>query len=158
VFPKGVPGGRLDIVARLPLYADGLDYRHGTGHGVGAFLNVHEGPHGIRFSFCLAVSVLYAMLKFIVCCYYQVLMFVVVSFRPYCLNTPLIPGMIVTNEPGRSILLYVRQTYFSHIYTIIGYYEDGAFGIRIENCMVNAIVFLFSTSLITTSTKQKGCC
>ena len=35
------------MFARRALWADGLDYRHGTGHGVGAFLNVHEGPHGI---------------------------------------------------------------------------------------------------------------
>lgn len=43
VFPHGVTGGALDVLARMPLYQDGLDYRHGTGHGVGAFLNVHEG-------------------------------------------------------------------------------------------------------------------
>lgn len=48
-FPHGVTGGALDILARAPLYQDGLDYRHGTGHGVGSFLNVHEGPHGISF-------------------------------------------------------------------------------------------------------------
>jgi len=46
-FPNGISGFQLDIVARLPLWQQGLDYRHGTGHGVGAFLNVHEGPHGI---------------------------------------------------------------------------------------------------------------
>ena len=40
-------GQYLDIFARAPLYSRGLDYRHGTGHGVGSFLNVHEGPHGI---------------------------------------------------------------------------------------------------------------
>lgn len=84
VFPKGTSGGALDILARLPLYADGLDYRHGTGHGVGAFLNVHEGPHGI-------------------------------SFREGSRKHSLAPGMLVTDEPG--------------------YYEDGAFGIRIENVL-----------------------
>jgi Xaa-Pro aminopeptidase len=40
-------GLSLDILARLPLYERGLDYRHGTGHGVGSCLNVHEGPAGI---------------------------------------------------------------------------------------------------------------
>jgi Xaa-Pro aminopeptidase len=38
---------QLDILARVPLFSDGLDYRHGTGHGVGAFLNVHEYPPGV---------------------------------------------------------------------------------------------------------------
>ena len=84
VFPKGTTGGALDILARLPLFADGLDYRHGTGHGVGAYLNVHEGPHGI-------------------------------SFREGSRKHSLAPGMLVTDEPG--------------------YYEDGAFGIRIENVL-----------------------
>jgi Xaa-Pro aminopeptidase len=45
VFPKGTTGFSLDILARLPLWQVGLDYRHGTGHGVGAFLNVHEGMY-----------------------------------------------------------------------------------------------------------------
>jgi Xaa-Pro aminopeptidase len=40
-------GYQLDSIARAPLWADGLDFRHGVGHGVGAYLNVHEGPHGI---------------------------------------------------------------------------------------------------------------
>ncbi|CAL5324768.1 unnamed protein product [Camellia sinensis] len=39
----------LDILARIPLWKDGLDYRHGTGHGIGSYLNVHEGPHLISF-------------------------------------------------------------------------------------------------------------
>ncbi len=47
-FPKGTNGSQLDILARVPLWDEGLDYGHGTGHGVGFFLNVHEGPHGIR--------------------------------------------------------------------------------------------------------------
>ncbi|KAI0777354.1 Creatinase/aminopeptidase [Trametes elegans] len=47
VFPNGTTGYLLDPFARRPLWEDGLDYRHGTGHGVGHFLNVHEGPHGI---------------------------------------------------------------------------------------------------------------
>ncbi len=47
VFPKGTSGFVLDILARQFLWADGKNYRHGTGHGVGSFLNVHEGPMGI---------------------------------------------------------------------------------------------------------------
>jgi Xaa-Pro aminopeptidase len=47
IFPQGTTGFILDPLARIHLWRDGLDYRHGTGHGVGHFLNVHEGPHGI---------------------------------------------------------------------------------------------------------------
>ena len=47
-FPRGASGPQLDALARAPLWAECLDYGHGTGHGVGYFLNVHEGPHGIR--------------------------------------------------------------------------------------------------------------
>ncbi|HPD93332.1 MAG: aminopeptidase P family protein [Rhodobacter sp.] len=43
-FPRGVSGGHLDALARYPLWLAGLDYDHGTGHGVGAALSVHEGP------------------------------------------------------------------------------------------------------------------
>jgi Xaa-Pro aminopeptidase len=43
-FPEGVAGPHLDAIARAPLWQAGLDYDHGTGHGVGAFLSVHEGP------------------------------------------------------------------------------------------------------------------
>lgn len=43
-------GHALDILARVPLWKDGLDYRHGTGHGVGCYLNVHEGMSGTIFS------------------------------------------------------------------------------------------------------------
>jgi Xaa-Pro aminopeptidase len=46
-FPQGVTGGRLDVLARTALWEVGLDYNHGTGHGVGSFLNVHEGPRSI---------------------------------------------------------------------------------------------------------------
>jgi Xaa-Pro aminopeptidase len=46
-FPQGVGGGRLDVLARSALWEVGLDYNHGTGHGVGSFLNVHEGPRSI---------------------------------------------------------------------------------------------------------------
>ncbi|KAJ3158864.1 hypothetical protein HDU86_002552 [Geranomyces michiganensis] len=85
VFPRGTTGYLLDVLARTPLWAAGLDFRHGTGHGVGAFLNVHEGPHGI-------------------------------GTRIAYNDTPLEAGMTVTNEPG--------------------YYEDGKFGIRIENVLL----------------------
>ncbi|KAH7047715.1 Creatinase/aminopeptidase [Linnemannia elongata] len=85
VFPEGTTGYLLDILSRQALWSDGLDFRHGTGHGVGAFLNVHEGPHG-----CGA--------------------------RPAFNEIPLKPGMTLTNEPG--------------------YYEDGEFGIRIENVLL----------------------
>ncbi|GAA5979602.1 hypothetical protein JCM11641_007883 [Rhodosporidiobolus odoratus] len=47
VFPETVSGYQIDCLARGALWAQGLDYRHGTGHGVGSFLNVHEGPMGI---------------------------------------------------------------------------------------------------------------
>ncbi len=46
-FPKGTTGSQIDGIARSSLWQNGLDYGHGTGHGVGAFLNVHEGPNGI---------------------------------------------------------------------------------------------------------------
>ncbi|MCR9221393.1 MAG: aminopeptidase P family protein [Alphaproteobacteria bacterium] len=46
-FPKGVTGSQLDPLARAALWADGVDYDHGTGHGVGSYLNVHEGPQRI---------------------------------------------------------------------------------------------------------------
>ncbi|MBO4902607.1 MAG: aminopeptidase P family protein [Lachnospiraceae bacterium] len=48
VFMKGCTGVNLDILAREPIWRIGLDYRHGTGHGIGAFLNVHEGPQSFR--------------------------------------------------------------------------------------------------------------
>ena len=46
-FPKGTRGTHLDVLARLALWRAGLDYDHGTGHGVGSFLSVHEGPQSI---------------------------------------------------------------------------------------------------------------
>jgi Xaa-Pro aminopeptidase len=46
-FPVGTTGPALDALARLPLWMAGLDYDHGTGHGVGSYLGVHEGPHRI---------------------------------------------------------------------------------------------------------------
>ena len=46
-FPPGTTGTHLDVLARHPLWQAGLDYQHGTGHGVGVYLGVHEGPHRI---------------------------------------------------------------------------------------------------------------
>jgi Xaa-Pro aminopeptidase len=46
-FPKGTTGHQLDALARMSLWEAGLDYDHGTGHGVGSYLGVHEGPHRI---------------------------------------------------------------------------------------------------------------
>lgn len=71
VFLSGCTGRNLDILARQLLWEQGIDYKCGTGHGVGYFLNVHEGPHGIRWKY--AEGTPEAVLK---------------------------PGMLVTNEPG----------------------------------------------------------
>ena len=82
-FPEGTTGDKLDIKARAALREVGLDYAHGTGHGVGSYLSVHEGPCGIS---------------------------------PRSSTVPLMPGMILSNEPG--------------------YYKEGAYGIRIENLVL----------------------
>uniref|UniRef100_A0A8C3DBF6 Xaa-Pro aminopeptidase 1 n=1 Tax=Corvus moneduloides TaxID=1196302 RepID=A0A8C3DBF6_CORMO len=84
IFPNGTKGHLLDSFARSALWDCGLDYLHGTGHGVGSFLNVHEGPCGI-------------------------------SYKTFA-DEPLEAGMVVSDEPG--------------------YYEDGSFGIRIENVVL----------------------
>ena len=81
-FPAGTTGAQLDVLARAPLWAEGRDFDHGTGHGVGSYLGVHEGPQRIAKTGA----------------------------------TALVPGMIVSNEPG--------------------YYQAGAFGIRTENLLV----------------------
>ncbi|KAJ9577057.1 hypothetical protein L9F63_006337 [Diploptera punctata] len=82
VFPTKTKGNCLDTLARKFLWDVGLDYMHGTGHGIGMYLNVHEGPMGI-------------------------------SWRVYPNDPGLQEGMFLSNEPG--------------------YYEDGKFGIRIED-------------------------
>ncbi|TQV69873.1 aminopeptidase P family protein [Exilibacterium tricleocarpae] len=82
-FPAGTSGSQLDVLARQHLWQQGMDYGHGTGHGVGSYLSVHEGPAAIR---------------------------------PAPSATPLCEGMILSNEPG--------------------YYEEGSYGIRIENLVV----------------------
>jgi Xaa-Pro aminopeptidase len=91
-FPRGTTGKQLDSLARKHLWEVGLDYRHGTGHGVGAFLNVHEGPQ---------------------------------SLSPRDPGVPLEPGMFLSNEPG--------------------YYQEGAYGIRIESVMMVREAKEFST-------------
>jgi len=50
IFPAGTSGAQLDVLARKALWRDGQNYLHGTGHGVGSFLNVHEGPHSFSSS------------------------------------------------------------------------------------------------------------
>jgi Xaa-Pro aminopeptidase len=69
-FPRGIASPLLDSIARAPIWAEGVDYGHGTGHGVGYFLNVHEGPQVIA---------------------YQV---------PPLPHTAMQPGMITSIEPG----------------------------------------------------------
>lgn len=49
-FPAGTRGAQLDVLARLPLWKQGMNFLHGTGHGVGHFLSVHEGPQSIRMN------------------------------------------------------------------------------------------------------------
>lgn len=83
VFPEGTRGAQLDVLARQFLWKEGLAYLHGTGHGVGHFLNVHEGPQSVRL-----------------------------NYTP----TPLMPGMLTSNEPGL--------------------YREGVHGIRIENLVL----------------------
>ena len=49
-FPAGTRGAQLDVLARLPIWKHGMNFLHGTGHGVGHFLSVHEGPQSIRMN------------------------------------------------------------------------------------------------------------
>jgi len=69
-FKKGCNSTNLDMYTRMPFWDRGLDYNHGTGHGVGYLLNIHEGPSGIRW-----------------------------QYRPGD-SYPFEPGMVITNEPG----------------------------------------------------------
>ncbi|PXV62319.1 Xaa-Pro aminopeptidase [Dysgonomonas alginatilytica] len=48
VFPEGTRGSQIDILARKAMWENGINFLHGTGHGIGHYLNVHEGPHSIR--------------------------------------------------------------------------------------------------------------
>ena len=72
VFPRGTTGAQLDALARLPLWQAGLDFAHGTGHGVGSYLSVHEGPARIAKP----------------------------SYPGAGPSEPLLPGMILSNELG----------------------------------------------------------
>lgn len=72
VFPEGTNGGQLDTLARHALWQAGVDYAHGTGHGVGSFLAVHEGPQRIAKTNGPQTGTM----------------------------EPLLPGMILSNEPG----------------------------------------------------------
>ncbi|MBZ6377052.1 X-Pro aminopeptidase [Pacificimonas flava] len=72
VFPEGTSGGQLDAFARQYLWQAGLDYGHGTGHGVGSFLGVHEGPQRISAA----------------------------NYPGSGASEPLQAGMILSNEPG----------------------------------------------------------
>ena len=85
-FLEGCSGKNVDILARQCLWDMGIDYKHGTGHGIGYILNVHEGPQNIRW-----------------------------RFTPGQNEAPLLPGMIVSDEPG--------------------VYIEGEYGIRIENIL-----------------------
>ena len=51
IFPRGTYGSQLDVLARAAMWQYGTNYLHGTGHGVGSFLNVHEGPHQFRMNY-----------------------------------------------------------------------------------------------------------
>ena len=55
-FPRGTSGKQLDTIARLPLWDKGLNFIHGTGHGLGTFLNVHEGPQAVSYYRCVGVG------------------------------------------------------------------------------------------------------
>ncbi len=61
-FPEGTAGKQLDTLARAALWQIGRNYGHGTGHGVGAYLNVHEGPHAISSTRCTGVPLLPGMI------------------------------------------------------------------------------------------------
>jgi Xaa-Pro aminopeptidase len=72
VFPEGTRGSQLDTLARMHLWSAGVDYAHGTGHGVGSFLSVHEGPQRIAKS----------------------------AGGQTGTEQDLLPGMLLSNEPG----------------------------------------------------------
>ncbi len=70
-FPLGTVGKQLDTIARMPLWEKGLNYGHGTGHGIGTFLNVHEGPQAISYYRCIGVALEPGMITTIEPGYYK---------------------------------------------------------------------------------------
>jgi Xaa-Pro aminopeptidase len=70
-FPQGTFGTQIDVLARLPLWEKGMNYGHGTGHGVGSYLNVHEGPQSIAPSRGFGVSLEPGMITSIEPGYYK---------------------------------------------------------------------------------------
>ena len=70
-FPQGTAGKQLDTIARLPLWEKGLNYGHGTGHGIGSYLNVHEGPHAISYYRCIGIGLEPGMITTIEPGYYR---------------------------------------------------------------------------------------
>jgi len=70
-FPQGTVGKQLDTIARMPLWEKGLNYGHGTGHGIGTFLNVHEGPQAISYYRCIGVALEPGMITTIEPGYYK---------------------------------------------------------------------------------------
>jgi len=70
-FPQGTVGKQLDTIARMPLWEKGLNYGHGTGHGIGTYLNVHEGPHSISYYRCIGIGLEPGMITTIEPGYYK---------------------------------------------------------------------------------------
>jgi Xaa-Pro aminopeptidase len=70
-FPQGTVGKQLDTIARMPLWKKGLNYGHGTGHGIGTFLNVHEGPQAISYYRCIGIALEPGMITTIEPGYYK---------------------------------------------------------------------------------------
>ncbi len=70
-FPQGTVGKQLDTISRLPLWEKGLNYGHGTGHGIGTYLNVHEGPQAISYYRCIGVALEPGMITTIEPGYYK---------------------------------------------------------------------------------------
>lgn len=70
-FPQGTAGKQLDTISREPLWEIGLNYGHGTGHGVGSFLNVHEGPQAISYYRCIGIGLEPGMITTIEPGYYK---------------------------------------------------------------------------------------
>ncbi len=99
-FPSGTPGGQLDILARAPLWQAGLSYDHGTGHGVGSFLNVHEGPQSISFRVDRTGSPAVSKSALV----------------------PLAAGMVISNEPG----YYLEDQYGIRIENLVAVREEPA--------------------------------